>query len=107
MIDVQRAALVEAAKRVVRQRRQMNHGIEARKIVRDDIADILSNRRNHTAILAEIASRVEKAVEARDVVTLAHQHVDHHRPDVAAMARHQNLHLSSVCATVRGGRTAD
>ena len=92
MIDLERAPLVQVAQRVIGERREMDHRIEASQIAWDDIADILSNGRHGDGIVTKRASFVEVGVETGDRVSRPHQHPDHHRTDIAVVPGYQYPH---------------
>ena len=68
MIDVVGAGFVQATERIVRERGEVNDGVEAAKIRRLDVADVLANRRHSGQVGAEVAALVEIGVEPGDVV---------------------------------------
>ena len=92
MVDVVGPVGVEVPERDVRQRRQVDDGVEAPQVVRGDVADILIYRGRRVVVLAEDAVAEECRIEAHDVVALRVEVAGHDRADIALVAGDENAH---------------
>ena len=84
----------QIAERIVGERGQMNHGIDAGKIARRRIARVLADRRHfgNLATGRKCAARIEVAIKAYDLMSGLKQHRRHNCADVAQMSRQQYAH---------------
>jgi hypothetical protein len=93
MVDVVGATLVQAAKRVVRQGGQVNHGVESLQIRRLNVAHVFANRGYTHTLITERAGFVKIRIQSDDAVSGANQYAHHHRADVSVVSRHEYPHL--------------
>ena len=95
MVDLERHVRVELAERVVRELRQVDHGVEAAQVVDRQLADVgRPPRRRPIDAVVEPADTVEARVDAADVVAAGHQVRREDRADVALAAGDQDAHWS-------------
>src|SRR5204862_3399914 len=96
MVDVERAVIAQAAERIVRQGREMHHRVEAAKIGRRHVANVLADRGDGTAVAAERAVFVKVGVQPCNIVARACEHIHHDGPDVSVVAGDEHLHKSDL-----------
>ena len=90
---------VEVAERVVRERGEVDDGVEAREFVCGHVADVELERRQSGLDGAEIAAAVEERVEPGHVVPGRDESRPGHRAEVAVVAGDEDFqreHVSSV-----------
>ena len=92
MVDVECQRRVQVAKRVVRQRRQMDHRVESAQILRLDVAHVFRNGLDCRAPIAERAMRIEIGVHADDVVPSLAKQRHHDGTDIPATPGDENSH---------------
>ena len=91
VVDLISPGLVEVSKRVVAERGQMNDRVESGEIPTLDVTDVLPDGRDLGLRSLERAVAIQKAVEPGHLVTPLDQVSRHDRPDVAVVARQENL----------------
>ncbi len=92
MVDVVRPVGIEVPERVVRQRRQVDDGVEASQVVRGDVADIFVDRRCPVVVAAEDTVAEECRIEAHHIVALRGEVAGHDRADIALVTGDENAH---------------
>src|SRR5690606_37019874 len=112
MVDVVGDFRIEIAERIVGKRGEMNYRIEPFEVSGLDIADVLIDGlhvRERSARLIGAAA-IKVAVISSYVKAMLQEHGHHHRADVSAMPRHQNLHdprslliFSKLSSVLRAG----
>ena len=75
MVDLVRARGIEVPERVVRDRREVDDGVEAPQVIDLDVPDVQAKRRHRVGLRPERAALEPERVEPRHVVT----RVTHHR----------------------------
>ena len=80
----------------------MDDGVEAFKVARLQIAEVLNDGRDldDLAALLESAAAIEVGVNAGDVMAGRAQHRRHHRTDIAQVTAQQDLHRSPHCSAL-------
>ena len=99
MIDVVGAVGVEVAQRIVGERGQMHHRVEADQRVHFDFAQIGPERRHAGEAVTEIATGEILGVETDDLVSGRVKRGNEDGPDIPGVARDQNLHRISNPST--------
>ena len=94
MVDGVGQIRVEIAERIVGERREMNDGVEAFKIVGERVARVLGDGRERRNDAARVigATPVEVDVIAGDVMPGGAQKRRHDRADITRMACKKHLH---------------
>src|SRR3954470_8167083 len=92
MIDVVSDLWVYVTKRVVRQCRQMHHGVEPPQVVHLNVAEIHSERIDLRTVSAERSCLEQEAIQPDNVMTGGPHHGRQNRPDVPVMTRNQDTH---------------
>ena len=107
MVDVVGGLRVEVAERVVADRREVQHRVEAVEVGGLDVADVLAQRGDPGRRVAEHAVLEQVRVEPDDVVAGPLEERDQHRADVAVVAgdeyAQQNLRTGE-CSRPSNGR---
>ena len=107
MVDGVGEVGIEIAERVVGERRQMDHRVEAFEIGGQRIAGILRDRREGDQLASRVigAAAVEIAVIARDLMAGGAQKRRHDGADISEMACQKHFHASPqmLVAARRGG----
>ena len=94
MVDVVGRLRVEVADRVVADRGEMDHGVEADEVLALDVADVRAHRLDLGWRRPERAGGEEVGVEADDLVAGPLEHGDEHGADVAVVAGDENAHMN-------------
>src|SRR5205085_10540377 len=83
---------VQVAERVVRERREVDDGVEAGQVRRGYVADVPRQLVQAPDLRPEVAATVEERVQADDVVAGLGDERRDHRADVAVVAGDEDLH---------------
>ena len=94
MVDVVGRLRVEVSDRVVADRGEVDHRVEADEVLALDVADVGPHRLDLGASGAERAGGEEVGVEADDLVAGPLEHGDEHGADVAVVASDEDAHVN-------------
>ena len=94
VIDAEGDVRIDVAQGIVRQRREVDDGVDARQIGARHVANVLPEHGHIGNPAAGLigAALVKVAVAADDLVARLQEHRHHHRSDIAKMAGHQDFH---------------
>ena len=90
VVDLLGPGLVQVADRIVRERRQVDHGVEGAQVGRLQVADVLADRRNRYRVAGDRAVVEVAGVEPDDVVAALQQPRRHDRAEVTAVPGDQD-----------------
>ena len=94
MVDVVGRLRVEVSDRVVADRGEMDHGVEADEILAVDVSDVGAHRLDLGWRRPERAGGEEVGVEADDLVARPLQHGHEDGADVAVVAADEDAHMN-------------
>ncbi len=92
VIDVEGGRRVEIAERIVRERREVQHGVEAVEVGRRDVAHVLADPRDLGEGASEVAALEQATVEAGHLMARGGEHRYERRADIAAVAGYEYPH---------------
>ena len=87
-----RCLRVEVADRVIRDRREVDDRVESLEVLRRYIPDVAGPLFVAFRLTAKVTSVVPTDIQTDDLMTSGLHEGNEHRPDVAAVAIHQNSH---------------
>src|SRR3954471_13112403 len=97
MVDREGRLRPVVAERVVRDRCQVDHRVEAAQVVYREVSDVAVDRRRRSlGLRAHPAAAVEEAVHAGDVVPGRGDERDEDGPDVAVVAGYEDPHYDQI-----------
>ncbi len=94
VVDLVGQPRIQIAERIIRQRRQMDHGVEAGEISLRQVANVFANFRDRGRRSAEVATREPVGVHAHHVVTRLAKHGGGNGADITFMSSQQYSHKS-------------
>jgi len=95
MIDVGGKPRIEVSQRIVGQRSQMDHGVEASEIDDFQRSHVLDQGANLFPPRPEGGATIEVSIDPGDLMASADEEGRHHRPDVTAASGEEDFHAWS------------